>query len=229
MKNYLFLLILLLVPQIVLSQQDDIKQDTIKKSIPKFNKVEFIDGKVLEGDFAIANIEGASGKDEIKIIWRGKGKKSREKYAISEIKKITLLPNEGLIGRYRQQKRMNKPTPFNAQSEADLIRYYKVIYSPEKNIARLVKIIYLGENVEFYRFNTTHSANKFQHHLIYITKANSNIIEYKYPESNVKSNLKRLNEYFKGCNEFIKESTSKNIHKEKNMAYFYKLANKCSL
>jgi len=204
--------------------QNTYSQDTI----PKYDKVEFIDGKVLEGKFAISNIEGASGKDKIKIIWNKKENKSPERYPITEVKKITLLPNEGLIERYRQQAKRNKPTPFNATSEADLIRYYKVLYSPEKNIPRLVKFIYIGTKFEFYSFNKTHSSDKFQHHQIFITKPNSNIIEFHYPETNNKKILKKLNEYFKDCNEFTKESTLKNAHK-KNISYYYKLANKCGM
>ena len=177
--------------------------NTYSQTMPaKYNIVELSDGKIIQKELYFMGIESYSGSKKIKLCQENT--KDCNKIPIAEINKISIIDDQG-----------------------DILRSYKVLYGPKESIPRMCLLIYEGVNFEVYYFNTTHGSNKFAHSQRFITKINSNIIEYNYAQTSDKKNLEKLTEFFKDCSELIKEATQKKAHKKNDITYYYKLADKC--
>jgi len=202
-KTFKILSFALFFPLILFSQESNTNN----------SKIELLSGEIVEGILPAFGVEGASGKQKIRVY--DSNKKLKRKISLTEISKLTYRLNESMIQRHK-----NDTTKL---SEDELTMHFKVLYSPEKKIPRLCKYFYIGENYEFYKFNKL--KEKAHIRQMFITKSNSNIIEYNYAIKNAKKDLKNLSEYFKTCNKLVQESEKKDANKD--IIYFLKLADEC--
>lgn len=224
LKIHTYLLPVILISQITFSQDSIQKQDTIQKIIPKHSTIEFIDGRILKGKLFSFDLYGSNGDDKIKLCQED-NEKDCKKYPIKEINKITLLPSEGYIN--RSNKANDEPI-----DKSELIRYFKVLFSPIDNRPYLAQLVYGGENFEFYSFYATNSISKtkkFKYSQYFIVKAEKSIILKKFSKTSDKKNLDKLTEIFKGCSAFNNEAKQKKAYKKHSLYYFFQLADKCSL
>lgn len=165
--------------------------------------IELTNGKTISlDDYYLGLSEDYYRKNKIKICKDDFGKDC-EKIPITEIKSINIYGDDRKI-----------------------IRLYKVLYGPYKEIPRLCILMYKGVNFDFYQYGGNEDDLK-----IYVSKADNNKVlnYYDYKFRNNRFNLKNLQGVFKNCQELEKEASKKNAHKNHEMDHFYELADNCQI
>ena len=181
--------------------------------------IEFTNGKSLDAYVLRFDVIGALGKDKIKV-YKDKANKIHEKIPISDIDKMILYPSESELDAYKKYLDTNPDLTYNK----DVLEFnLKVLYSPKRRIPRICQEVFIGDNIEFYRYDAVNPEGGPVRQ-IFITKPKDNTFIHHFLNSNRKTkNLKQLSMYFKDCEAFEKVANEKKAHKIYKMEYFYKL------
>jgi hypothetical protein len=205
---------LILVSFCILSTQNILSQENNrKKDIIVFN-----DGTIKKGFIDISSIWRNFSLDK-RVRLCDKNGNNCEKFKKEEIK--------GMV------KYGDKPFKYiysiDAPKVADSL-LFKILYPKMRNRPIPGRLIYSGENYDFY-YTEPHSSDRYVHSYLNVTKKESKEIvfshAYKY---NMRKSLKELYKYFNNCDILKKDSKKKNRYLEENTSfeYYFKIIDKCS-
>lgn len=216
-KNFTFLLIVLLSVLKNYSQSRSLLSYDLVKCTIEFKEGQIIDAFVLRDD-----VVGAVGKDKIKV-YKTKDSDAYKAIPISDLSKMVLHSSEKEVALYKQFVSNTQHMVYN---EEDLISNLKVIYSTKKRIPRLCRALFIGKNLDFYS-HEAHTTQSPPERQIFITKSGDSTAKYHFFNSNSKDKtLKALLKIFKNCEAFANVANKQKADAKYEMAHFYKLIDK---
>ncbi|QHI35742.1 hypothetical protein IMCC3317_10900 [Kordia antarctica] len=205
---------LILVSFCILSTQNILSQENkSKKDIIVFN-----DGSIKKGYIDISSIWRNFSLDKRVELCDKKGNNC-EKFKKKEIK--------GMV------KYSDEPFKYLYVIDAPKVRdslLFKILYSKKGKLPIPGRLIYSGENYDFY-YIEAHSSDRYVHSYLSVTKKDSKEIvfshAYKY---SMRKSLKTLYKYFDNCDILEKDSKKKNRYLEENTSfeYYFKIIDKCA-